>query len=363
MLAQVKKLLGDDFGGRFGAWWDGRDYAPPVEAEAGGLADVQVAAPTPAPVASAAPVDAEEVLFDEPGGPRLVGLTKRLTSGGSPRLAALETLWGDGRFTPGCREIDSTILDEALHAAPATGVLGFIGVDGALLRAAALRNDRPVQGSEWRPGCVERLRQLAPNAQIAQSEVDRPRGFQDGSLDALVSVEAFAYADHKAGLVSRAARALAEGGRWVFIDTTRHSNRTPRAAFASAWAEPQLSTVEEIEELLALSGFEAVRRISATELVLAAARDGFAALPGVLEAASAGVLGGRGGAEFLQELAWEAESWQVRRKALEGGALQIDIWVADKKVRKAEPPPEELTEAFESMMAPEEPQGAESSSS
>ena len=36
MLAQVKKLAGGDVAGRFGAWWNGRDYVPPAaEGEAG----------------------------------------------------------------------------------------------------------------------------------------------------------------------------------------------------------------------------------------------------------------------------------------------------------------------------------------
>ena len=39
MLAQVKKLVGGaaggDFAGRFGAWWDGKDYVPPPPAEEG----------------------------------------------------------------------------------------------------------------------------------------------------------------------------------------------------------------------------------------------------------------------------------------------------------------------------------------
>ena len=33
MLAQVKKIVGDDVTGRFGAWWNGRDYVAPVEGE------------------------------------------------------------------------------------------------------------------------------------------------------------------------------------------------------------------------------------------------------------------------------------------------------------------------------------------
>jgi hypothetical protein len=33
MLAQVKKIAGGDIAGRFGAWWNGRDYVAPPEGE------------------------------------------------------------------------------------------------------------------------------------------------------------------------------------------------------------------------------------------------------------------------------------------------------------------------------------------
>ena len=46
MLAQVKKLAGDDFAGRFGAWWSGRDYVPPApDAEGEAKADAPAAKP------------------------------------------------------------------------------------------------------------------------------------------------------------------------------------------------------------------------------------------------------------------------------------------------------------------------------
>ncbi len=99
-------------------------------------------------------------------------------------------------------------------------------------------------------------------------------------------MEAFAYADHKAGLVGRVFRALDDKGRWVFLDTTRTTKKTPPQAFASAWAEPQLATNDEIEELLKLAGFKTVQKASVTELVLAASRQGYANLAQVLESAA-----------------------------------------------------------------------------
>jgi hypothetical protein len=149
-------------------------------------------------------------------------------------------------------------------------------------------------------------------------------------LPAIVSIEAFAYSDHKAGLVGRVFRALDAGGRWVFLDTTRRTNKTPPQAFASAWAEPQLATNAEIEELLKLAGFKTVRRVSVSSLVLSAAKQGYASLSHVVENAGGAGLTGREGALFLQELAWEAQSWRARMRALEGGAIEMNLWVADR---------------------------------
>jgi hypothetical protein len=198
------------------------------------------------------------------------------------------------------------------------------------LSAFAARSDRLAIVAEWRAACAAHAQALAPQAAVTASEVDRPSCFGDKTLEALVSIEAFAYADHKAGLVGRAYRALSDHGRWVFLDTTRNTNKTPPQAFASAWAEPLLATKDEIEELLRLAGFHSVEKFSATELVLNAARAGYAHLSSVLESAAPNGLDGREGALFLQELAWEAQSWRARIRALEGGALEVNLWIADK---------------------------------
>ena len=56
---------------------------------------------------------------------------------------------------------------------------------------------------------------------------------------------------------------------------------------------------------------------------------------GRLERAATSGLTGREGALFLQELAWEAQSWRARTRAIEGGALEINLWVADKTQQDA----------------------------
>ncbi len=339
MLAQVKKIAGGDIAGRFAAWWNGREYVP-----AEGEAAAEEATAPAKPEAKAQPEPKPEIKLEEPEAPAVVEAepaveTPSASTAGVPassglgaelRIKALETLWGDGRLSPGSHMIDARMVDALLELADQPGDIGFIGADGALLNAFAAQSDRKALATEWRSACVDRLKEVAPSAVVTPGEVDRPRGFTEASLPAVASVEAFAYADHKAGLVGRVFRALDARGRWVFLDTTRHTKKTPAEAFASAWAEPQLATNDEIEELLKLAGFTSVRKVSVTEQVLASARNGYANLSQVLEHAAQSGFSGREGALFLQELAWEAQSWRARVRALEGGALEMNLWIADK---------------------------------
>jgi len=334
MLAQVKKMTGGDFAGRFGAWWHGRDYVPPaVEETAAGAQSGEGEKPAEA-VEPETPASAPEMAPPVPATPRtpvFAGPTRtQALDGAAIRIRALEMLWGEGRFSPGCFSLDTRIIDAALELADRPGDIGFIGADVALLQAFVAQSDRRPLVNEWRAACLARVGETIATAVVSACEVDRPRNLADNSLPALVSMEAFAYSDHKAGLVGRVFRALDAGGRWVFVDTTRRTKKTPPQAFASAWAEPLLATNDEIEELLTLAGFRTVRRLSVVEPVLNAARQGYANLSRILERAAADGLTGREGALLLQELAWEAQSWRARIRALEGGALETNLWVADK---------------------------------
>ncbi len=341
MLAQVKKLAGDDFAGRFGAWWNGRDYAPPAEGEvaAESAADAKPAAvaptPEPAPAAQLPPAEPAPAPAPAKSAPALAKPSQaQAVDGGAIRIRALETLWGEGRFSPGSFALDTHIVDAALQLTDRPGNVGFIGADAALLQTFAAQSDRRALANEWRSACMARVGESVSSAIVAACEVDRPRSFEDDSLPAVVSMEAFAYADHKAGLVGRVFRALDARGRWVFVDTTRRTKKTPPQAFASAWAEPQLATSDELQELLTLAGFKSVRRMPVAEHVLSAARQGYANLSRILERAASEGLSGREGALLLQELAWEAQSWRARIRAIEGGALEVNLWVADKTVQE-----------------------------
>jgi hypothetical protein len=357
MLAQVKKMAGGDLPGRLGAWWNGRDYVAPVpgEGEAAPAEDAKAKAPkAEAPKVEEKSAKAEvkpEKKKPEPA-PEVAPVVEAAETptlvpadvdGGAIRIKALETMWGEGRLQPGSFALDTKLLDAALELADKPGDIGFIGADGALLNAFAAQSDRKALATEWRAACAVRLNELVPSAAVTLGEVDRPRGFPDKSLQSIASVEAFAYADHKPGLVGRVHRALDETGRWVFLETTRKTNKTPPEAFASAWANPLLTTNDEIEELLKLAGFKSVRKVSVGELVIASAKQGYANLAQVLEGAATSGFTGKEGALFLQELAWEAQSWRARTRALEGGALEMHLWIADKTEQLA---PLQLTDAM-----------------
>ncbi len=342
---------GGDLAGRFGAWWNGKDYVPPVPGEEADKPDAKAEKadkkskpeakpeapakaeekPKPKPEEKPAKVEAKPEPVPEAPAEAARPAFRNAGNGAAIRVKALETMWGAGRLAPGSSEIEARLLDAALDHADKLGGVGFIGADAAMLNAFAARSDRAAHAAEWRSGAVDRLKQLAPKTVVELCEIDRPRGFGDGALEAVISFEAFAFADHKNGLVARVHRALSENGRWVFLDTTRTTAKTPPAAFASAWAEPQLSTADDIEEMLQLAGFSAVQKSDVSELVLNAARAGYQHLASVLEQAAQDGLDGREGALFLQELAWEAQSWRARVRALEGGALKVHLWVADKR--------------------------------
>lgn len=356
MLAQVKKLSANgaprDIAGRFGAWWDGRDYVPP-EPEA---------APEPEAVERTAKSD----------GPSAIDQHRTSLTTVELRVKALGAMWGEGRLSPGSRELDSMILDRLFDATDKPGDVGFLGADAMLMNACAARSDRKIRAAEWRAGVAEPLRELAPTVDISASDIDRPKNFGEGDLEAIATIEAFAYSDHKAGLVGRVYRALSDTGRWVFLDTTRTTSRAPAEAFASAWAEPQLAKSDDIEGMLKAAGFKAVQCEPVTPLILEAVRKSFSRVGQTLETVVTTRTQGRDSAIFLQELSWEAVSWRARMRALEGGALEMNLWIADKIVREtsksgsaadaaaaakaeADALSAELAEAAEAMRAPRAP--------
>jgi hypothetical protein len=320
---------------RLGAWWDGRDYVPPEPAEteeAAAANSEPQPTPPPAPPSEPEPEVSSANAVPPPRKRRRAAAAADFDSsdGPDPRVRALETLWGEGRFAAGSGALDQLLLDEAFGSSDAAGEIGFLGADAALMLACRARSNRPIAASDWRTGCAARVEALVEGVAVERSEPDRPKGLPASGLASLVSLDALAFADHKAGLIARAHKALGDAGRWIVLDTVRTTRRAPAEAFASAWAEPQLANAEELEELLRLAGFRILRSISVSDLVIGAAREGYARLSGALEEAVRSGQSGRSGALYLQELAWEAASWRARMRALEGGALSALVWTLEK---------------------------------
>lgn len=361
MLSQVKKIMDPagrkDVAGRFGAWWDGREYVP--EAEADENAAKAGAAEPEDPAGEDDLFEAEgESASDKPAIP----LATASTDGA--RITALERLWGVGNFGPNA--CASEILDALSYELMAEGDIGMMGADPALLRAWTRRSARDLYASEWRTDALPRVRRAVPDVTAINDDIDRAKAFEDDTLAALASINTMAYADHKAGLVSRAFHALKDGGKWVIFDTVRTTAKTPATAFASAWAEPQLVEESEVEALLEKAGFAEISKINVTANVIETARARMQDLGSALETTVAEGMSGSEGVLFLRELVWELKSWRARLKALEGGALQVVLWSAVKGGKHEDEPsseaadqPEAQAEAAQHDAAPSEPEPTE----
>ncbi len=330
MLSQVKKLTDPDgrkeFAGRFGAWWNGHEYVPaPEESEGGDAGATASAASEPDASANG---DQAETSGEPAQRLEIPGIPVAEADADGPRIAALERMWGVGRFGPGAS--DHQVLEALEHAMLEEGDVGMMGADPAFIRAFTKRSDRNLIASEWRSAALERVRRAVPDVTVVSDDVDRAKAFPEESLAALASVNTIAFADHKAGLVSSAYHALKDGGRWVIVDTVRTTPRAPQHAFASSWGEPLLSEESEVDALLEKAGFGEVRKANLTAQMIETARAHMTELGAALEqTVSAGMEGGQG-VLFLCELVWELKSWRARLKAFERGALQVVMWTSIK---------------------------------
>ncbi len=248
----------------------------------------------------------------------------------TPRVAALETMWGRGRYVPGDGELDAILIEAMGRVKGRIGKIGLLGVDAISTDVIAESVGEALELVEWREPCVKRSSELTENARVSSTDLDRMNRFEDGSLKSMLSVDALTYVDHKAGLCSRVYRALRDGGRWAVLDYSANPDFNPQTAFASAWAEPQLMHGEVLQQTLETTGFKFVRRVDVTRMVIDSVKAAFARLGPALEDVVAEGIGGRDAALMLQEVSWEAVAWRKRLKALEAGKLRVDIWIVEK---------------------------------
>lgn len=294
---------------RFNAWWNGQDfdskaYKADIEAEKNKAAE-------------------ESALKPLEGGKKV--------SKAPPRISGLEAIWGRGRYMPGDGQMDQALTDGLGRVRGRIGKVAVVGADVISADSIAEALGEAVHLVDWRSECMKRSKELTYNAVVEHCDLDRPHCFEDGEYKAILSVDAMTYVDHKAGLAARMYRALRDGGRWTLLEYTAEPNFTPKASFASAWAEPQLMSDDGLRDCLETTGFTVVSSTDAREHLQRAAQAAFSRLGVFLEdVVHSGAVEGRDGALMLQELAWEAAAWRARLKALELGALSVKVWVAEK---------------------------------
>lgn len=334
MVAALKKLVPEDFKGRFAAWWDGREYAPDPDGDS--VSDD--GEPTYPDMAEESPSEAMPPRKPEPRPKPENNVTGNVSdvvkTPAVSRMAALETLWGEGRFSPGSAELYGRI-SEGMQAATSQDDFrfGVLNCDPALTTHFMGASGMTPVIAEWRTPCAEQFHKSLPDFEILRGDLDRPP-FEPGSLKLLVSQDGFAFADHKSGLAVRSLRSLAPGGQWIIIDTVRgHATGSLSPAFATSWAEPQLCTSDDILEVCEAAGFElSSGEDDVTGDVLQACSYAFERFGRQLDEKLAAKLSGVNKQVFVRELAWEAEAWKWRRRALAGDLLRVKVW----KFRKPE---------------------------
>ena len=311
MVAALKKLTGGDVAGRFAAWWDGRAYSPGDAEQAETPAANKKSARPPKVEPKAKPLKSARA--DRPD-----------VLSVSSRVAAIEMLWGEGRFMPANAELYARLSE---GVSPLSGGsearFGVLNADPALVsHMMGVCGGRPVI-ADWRLPCVARFRESFADFDVLSGDIDRP-SFEPGTLELIVSCDAFAFSDHKAGLAGRVMRSLAPGGQWLVLDTVRTSvsgNLAP--AFASAWGEPQLAQCDEIGEICDTVGFQSNgHEDDVTGDIIQASRSAF----NRFGQSGLGGLDGVDKVAFMQELAWEAESWKWRQRAFAAGFIQSKVW-------------------------------------
>ncbi len=326
MVAALKKIVPEDFSGRFSAWWEGREYSAPIDGEAATNSndnddDVEGAEAASPPSAQTKPAPTKAAK-PQPKSPQ------QILSPEASRIAAVETLWGEGRLSPGSSALYSRIT-EGMSALDngSERLFGALNTDPALTQHVMGTSGACPVVSEWRLPCIRRFEDAFPDFEVLRGDLDRP-AFEPGSLALLVSQDGYAYSDHKSGLAVRAYRSLEPGGQWIVIDTVRGAARGRlEPAFASSWAEPQLCDSAEIIEISEAAGFElSSDEDDVTGDVIQASRSAFERFGQDIEKRLSASLEAVNKQVFMRELAWEAEAWKWRQRALAGELIHVKVW-------------------------------------
>ncbi len=277
---------------RFAAWWEGEPFD---------LDSVRAEMDTHAPMETAPmPMQVERVL--------------------SPRLSALELVWGPGRLFPG-DELDESMLAAEILAAGTEGPLLLLGpgLDAPVRGFASA--EREIHVLEWRSEAIEILASRMIGSGFSVEAFDLERLRLDRSYGGAISMDCLIHTDDKVRFFARLARALPANAIYVANDYVGAPGKNIEAAFASAFAEPQPGSESDIRQIAESAGFETERVEDVGATVMQAARSGFIRVSENMESLS-GALAGPIGVARTHEVAWEVEAWRARLELLGSGRIQ-----------------------------------------
>jgi SAM-dependent methyltransferase len=289
-------------GAKLRAWWEGEAFDE--EAFLAGLAA--------APAANAENHDLTDTLFDAPA---------------DPRLDALQRLWGEGRLAPSADE--PALL--AMLAAPPEANLALLG-PGLFAPAAALAGEgvRALTIYEWRSETRDALARALKDQGVAKA-VAEPFDLDVTTLpaetfDGLISFDDFTYAANPARLALQIARTLKPGSKAVIETYVAAPGAEIGAAFASAFAEPQMHADGVLAHAFTEAGLDIEKDEDISAAHIAAARQRFQAFSESM-AQSPTLPPGE-----ARELAWETQTWRTRLKFIAHGRLQRRRFLAHRRV-------------------------------
>ncbi len=236
------------------------------------------------------------------------------------RLTALQLLWGEGRISPGDDAHERGLLERSGIAEDQPLIVLGPGLAGPV-RSLAEAHAGPLEALEWRSETVEWAHRDISGAGLGGRVSVRRIDLETVKLKAagaagILSLDEFSHCDHPPRLVQQLARGLRPGGAAVIEAYFGAPDEDFGPAFATAFAEPKIAPAASLhatahEAGLAVEGDE---DISEAHLSLAKAR--LQTAPGRLEACADKLT-----AMVLREVAWEMQTWAVRRRYLSTGRL------------------------------------------
>ncbi len=282
---------------RFAAWWDGADFDESA-------ARAQIAAWQN----ERAMIKAGEI---EP--PR------------TPRLAALEVVWGENRIAMGDAEEEAAAV-ALLGLQPESSIVLFGGGMGEPAVELARASQLAVSMYEWRPGCVaaaqNRLARLGLSAKARAEQVEpEAAALPDIAFDAAWSRDELTFVFDKRRLTRRVGAALKPGGVWLVDELVGDKRACGDSAFAAAWSDPHLWRSEELLAAFQERGLTLESETDITSLALKSLKTAVDRIEDRINFALQRAKDTGFGPAMLRELAWEAETIKGRERAFAAGAM------------------------------------------